>query len=428
MVGGLGQVVVNVTDTIVLGRLNEVALGASAIGGLFLASFLMISYGFSSGMQLLVARKVGEENHTDVGKIFQNASFLNLLFALMVMIIFLPGVSFFAKIFIASCEIREAATTFVFIRLLGLPLAFGVALFRGFFSGIAKTSIISVAIGTMALLNLVLNYLLVFGHYGFPRLEVAGSAIASVISELVAVVIYVVYSIKNKKLEKYYLTRKFKIEKETILSLLQISLPLMLQFFIAIGSWFIFFLMVEKLGERPLAVSNLVRNVYMILMIPVLAFSNTTHTVVSNLFGASKVSEILPTVRKIVLLNLIATVMLVLINLINPTVSLFFFSNLNDVVQASIGTVYIISCSIFFFGIANAALSTIAGLGKTNVTLAIEIITLITYFGFTYVAIYIFQWPLEAIWCNEFVYFITMLLAALLYLWRYFSKTKSTLA
>ncbi len=423
MLSGFGQMIVNVTDTVFLGRLNEVALGASAIGGLLLASFLMISYGFSTGMQIVIARKDGEGNRSEIGNVFWQSAYFKLFLSLMIVVVFLPFAPVFLETFVTSRTVLAACVTFITIRLLGLPFAYAISLFRGYYSGIGQTKIISIAIGSFAVLNVFLNYLLVFGNWGFPRLEIAGSAIASVISEIVGALVFLVYTLYSKSSKEFGLNIRPPYSWEVLSEVLEISLPMMMQFFLAVGSWFAFFLIVENLGERSLAISNLVRNVYMLLMIPIIAFSNTTNTVVSNLVGQNKINEIIPTLKIILPMNLGFTLILVFLNLLNPSILLGIYTNLDAVINDSITTIYIISGSIFFFALANCCLSTVSGLGKTNVALGIEALTLVCYFLYTWLAVYVFHWSLEAVWCNEYVYFISMLIISMLYLWRYFSKS-----
>jgi len=73
----VAQNVINVTDTAFLGRVSEVALGASAIAGVFYFAIYMIGFGFSQGAQILIGRRNGEENFTQIGPIFNNSLLFN---------------------------------------------------------------------------------------------------------------------------------------------------------------------------------------------------------------------------------------------------------------------------------------------------------------------------------------------------------------
>jgi MATE family multidrug resistance protein len=78
ILGGVAQTVVNVTDTAFLGRVNEVALGASAIAGLFYVTVFMLGLGFSIGTQIIIARFDGENNHREIGRVLDHSIYFML--------------------------------------------------------------------------------------------------------------------------------------------------------------------------------------------------------------------------------------------------------------------------------------------------------------------------------------------------------------
>lgn len=78
----------------------------------------------------------------------------------------------------------------------------------------------------------------------------------------------------------------------------------MLQYFLSIATWFMFFIAVEHLGQRELAVANIVRSIYVVMLIPVNSLATTTNTFVSNSIGAGAINQVMPTIRKICKLSL----------------------------------------------------------------------------------------------------------------------------
>ena len=89
-------------------------------------------------------------------------------------------------------------------------------------------------------------------------------------------------------------------------SVLKLAFPTMIQKLLSFGTWFIFFALVEHMGETPIAVSGIVRSVYMLVMIPVFAFGATANTLTSRLIGEGKQNEVMPTVFKTIGQGLIA--------------------------------------------------------------------------------------------------------------------------
>jgi Na+-driven multidrug efflux pump len=85
------QNVVNVTDTAFLGHLGEIELGASAIGGLFYTTLYMVGFGFTIGVQILIARRHGEKNFGAIGRIFDNSAYFLGFTSLIISVLFLTG-------------------------------------------------------------------------------------------------------------------------------------------------------------------------------------------------------------------------------------------------------------------------------------------------------------------------------------------------
>ncbi|MBU0488989.1 MAG: MATE family efflux transporter, partial [Bacteroidetes bacterium] len=174
ILGLVAQNVINVTDTAFLGRVGEAELGASAIGGLFYIALFMLGFGFGIGAQILMARRNGERNFRDIGRIFDQS--LYFLFALAVVlwafIWFLsPGI---LRDAIASPDVYKKSVEYIDYRIFGIFFAFMNVLFRSFYISITRTLIITMGAAIMAVVNIVLDYVMIFGHAGFPEMGIAG--------------------------------------------------------------------------------------------------------------------------------------------------------------------------------------------------------------------------------------------------------------
>ena len=182
----------------------------------------------------------------------------------------------------------------------------------------------------------------------------------------------------------------------------------MIQVFIALSSWFAFFLIVEKMGERQLAISNLTRNVYMLLMICLMGFSNATNTIVSNMIGQDKRKQIESVVKRIIKMSALTTLSVVVLNLLAWRYSVLLFTNDQELVEATFGCILIISGSSLFFAVSYVLLSVVSGSGGTLATLLIEASTLVFYLFATYLTAILFRCRIEIVWGTEYVYFIAM--------------------
>ena len=191
--GLLAQNIINVTDTAFLGRVGEVELGASAMGGLFYICVFTIAFGFSIGSQILIARRNGEGRYKDVGPVMiQGGTFLLGLAVLMFGLTHLLAPSV-VRLLISSDSIFDATMEFLNWRIFGFFFAFINVMFRALYIGITRTKVLTMNAVVMALVNVLLDYILIFGKLGFPALGVTGAAVATLFSRIIEAAVMVVY-------------------------------------------------------------------------------------------------------------------------------------------------------------------------------------------------------------------------------------------
>jgi len=188
---------IGMTDTAFLGRVGEIELGASAIAGIYYLAIFMMAFGFSIGAQIMIARRNGEQRYNEIGTIFyQGIYFLLALAAVMftLSICFSPHI---LKNIISSPNIYEAAVSYINWRVFGFFFSFIMVMFRAYFVGTTQTKTLTLNSIVMVLSNVVFNYILIFGKFGFPKLGIAGAAIGSSLAELVSVLFFVIYTWKR---------------------------------------------------------------------------------------------------------------------------------------------------------------------------------------------------------------------------------------
>ena len=209
LVSLLMEHLINMTDTAFLGRVGEVELGASALAGVYYMAIYMLAFGFSIGAQILIGRRNGEGNYKDIGPIFiQGVLFLLGLATLMFTVsrIYTPSV---LRSVIDSEQVYVATNDYMKWRVFGFFFSFVAVMFRAFFVGITTTRILSINSLVMVGTNVVLNYLLIFGKFGFPALGISGAAIGSSVAELVSMIFYILYTWKKVDWKKYALFNMF---------------------------------------------------------------------------------------------------------------------------------------------------------------------------------------------------------------------------
>ena len=242
-----------------------------------------------------------------------------------------------------------------------------------------------------AIVNVAFDYLLIFGKFGFPTMGIAGAAIASVISEIVALGFFIIYTKKYIDLSHYQLFKNLQFQYKRTLNILKVAAPVMTQNFLSIVSWLAFFMIIEQIGELELAASHIVRSIYMVLMIPLFGFSSATSTLVSNLMGSGKVKEVLSLVKKVLILSLSFTAAFIPITLSFPTQLARIYTAETNLILAVKPVLYVISFSMLFFCTAMILYSAVTGTGKTLHSLAVESFSILIYLISAYLVGIYFQ-------------------------------------
>lgn len=414
ILGSVIQNIISVTDTAFLGRVGEVELGAAAIGSVFYLALVMLGFGFSVGTQIIVARRFGENKHHEIGIIIEHSHYFLFLLAVVLVAMMQSLTPIIFNHVLESDKIRQAAQDFLKYRIFGLIFSFINFGFGAFYIGIARTKVITLTTVLMALTNVFFDYVLIFGKLGFDAYGIAGAAIASVIAEVAACVFYIFYTLKfvDNKYFGLFQFRKFSFPQ--FKRIFTIAFPSMMQNFISIFGWFFFFLFVEKLGEHSLAISNVIRSVYVVMLIPIWGFTSATNSLVSFIIGRERSDEVLSLVFKILKLCLIGVALLVLINVVFPENVLSIYTNNPVIIQDSLPSLYIVSIAAIFLTIGFVFFSGVSGTGMTKISFAIETVVIIMYVILTYVFVNLKNSSVEIVWSVEIFYgFIIALLSYL---------------
>ena len=203
----LAQNVINVTDTAFLGHVSEVALGASAMGGLFYICVFTIAFGFSTGSQIVIARRNGEGRYTDVGPVMIQGVMFLFVMALLLFGFTKAFGGNIMRLLVSSESIYKGTMEFLDWRIYGFFFSFINVMFRALYIGITRTKVLTINAVVMALTNVVLDYALIFGKFGLPEMGIKGAAIASVLAEASSILFFLIYTYVTIDLKKYGLNR-----------------------------------------------------------------------------------------------------------------------------------------------------------------------------------------------------------------------------
>ena len=409
---------INLTDTIFLGHVGEVELGASALAGIYYLAIFMLAFGFSVGVQILIGRRNGEQRYAEIGSVFRQGTIFLLALATVLFFVSQWATPAALRLFIQSDAVYAATEQYMEWRVYGFFFSFVAVMYRAFFVGITRTRVLTVNSIVMVLSNVMLNYVLIFGKCGFPALGIAGAAIASSVSEAVSVVFFMIYVHRKVDRVKYGFSLRNRFDPRLLGHVLGISVWTMIQSFVSISTWFFFFLAVEHLGERPLAITNIVRSISSLMFIVVNAFASATSSLVSNLMGAGQARYVIPFCGRAIRMcyAIVAPVML-LVTIFPQTILRLYTDNL-PLIEASVPALWVMVSSYLVNVPCLILFNAVSGTGNTRSAFGMELVTLAIY---AFYVVWLILWlkaDVALCWTTEHLYAIVMLTFCWIYLKR----------
>ncbi|WP_029904732.1 MATE family efflux transporter [Prevotella sp. 10(H)] len=425
MLGLLAQNVVQLTDTFFLGLVSDplrpgiagIYQSASGLAGIYYVAIFTICFGFSIGGQILISRRNGEKNYDRIGSIVIQGILFLQIFALI--LFFLSG--FLSEnvlsAFMKSPDMYDATEKYLSWRVYGFFFAAINVMFRAFYVGIARTKVLTFNAFAMAFANVIGDYLLVFGKFGFPEMGIEGAAIASVLSELVSVLFFCIYTFAKIDFKKYGFV-KMKFNTTIIKSILNISSFTMVQYLISMSTWFIFFVAIEQHSEDALKITNLVRSFYLVYFIPMNALGTTANTLVGNTIGAGNIRGVIPLIKKICLLNLGFILVLMAITLVAPEfwISLIAPRDQISIIGETVTPLVVLLFSLPISSLGTVIFSSISGTGNTKAALFLEMITMVIYVLAMFWIVIYKQMSVAWCWTVEYFYWGPLLIFCIVYL------------
>lgn len=415
MIGNLAQTLITFTDTAFLGHLGVVALGASMMAGMYYFVFTTMAMGLAIGIQIIIARRFGAKEYNKIGGIFQHGAASILIFGLLLFAIMRIFSGSLLDFIIESDGIYAGAMEYIGFRQFGIVFVCFNYLYRALYTGLSNTKVITYSTILMATVNIVLDYCLIFGKFGLPEMGIGGAALASLIAEGTASLFFTAYTYIKLGKREYELFKPHGFDKELAVNIVRIATPTMFQKLFSFSAWFIFFILIEKMGEEAIGISSIARSVYMILFIPVFGFLATSNTLTSRIIGAGHADEVLRTVFRIILNCIICCIPLILVCIFFPTTVMSIYTDDMALANAAIPSIYVICGAIIFQAIGAVAFESVSGTGNTNAALWLEFGILALYIVYIWMLTNITT-HVAWVWTCEYLYGGLIALVSIIYI------------
>ncbi|MBA4145043.1 MAG: hypothetical protein C0523_04710, partial [Cytophaga sp.] len=401
-----------ITNNVFLGGLGEKELASAGITGVYYLIFAVIGNGLNNGLQSLIARRAGQNLPKEIGRLFYHGVWIALGVAAIGIVLTYLFAPVILRAVIHNPETAEQVIHFLLIRIWGLPFLYLYVMRNALLVGTNQTNFLVYGTLAEASANIFLDYGFIYGHFGLPALGFNGAAYASIIAEGTGLfVIYAVIHFKGLNKQFAFFEQK-KFDPAVFKLLLVQSSPLILQYAISIASWEFFYILIEHHGDRALAVSNTMRNIFGLFGIFAWAFASTTNSMVSNIIGQGRHDEVIPLIKRIVKISFsICLSIFIVLNLV-PQLFLSFYGQGDEFITYAIPVVRVVSVALLMMSFGTIWLNAVTGTGNTVVNLTIEMVTIVIYCMYVYLVLEVFHLPITWGWGSEWVYWMSMFIMA----------------
>jgi putative MATE family efflux protein len=345
-----------------------------------------------------------------------NGLMLSVLFALGLMVLSLWFAPLIFGLSLHNSTNIFLSIDYLFLRVWGLPFLMLTQMANAFFISIHKSRFLIYGSVAGTLTNIVFDYLLIFGMYGFPAMGLQGAAVASILGEIAFCATMFGGFYFNRIYREYPVHHYLSFDTGLSTRSLRLASPLIVQFLFSIGGWQIFFIFVEHLGNRELAASQILRSIFGIVSIGTWALAATCNSMVSNIIGQQKQREVLYLIKKVAKISFIYTLCITVLLLVFSDQFLSLYRDDPVLVAFSKPSLRIIVLASLIMSLSTVLFNGVVGTGNTLINLTIEITCVFIYLIYCYIVIERLRLPLHWAWASEFVYWTSLLVISYAYL------------
>ena len=330
ILGMLGHTLVSFVDNIMVGQLGTAELAAVSLGNSFMFIAMSLGIGFSTAITPLVAEADGQDDFKK-GK----SSFKHGLFLCMVLGAALVGAVFLARPLMyamkqptAVVDLAMPYLTWVAVSL--LPLIIFQA-FKQFSDGLSLTRYPMYATFLANIINVILNYMFIFGKFGAPALGVVGAAVGTLVSRVV-MVIYLWFLLYSKEQSKAFVThiKLFTLSKKMLSKVFHLGFPSALQMFFEVAIFTAAIWLSGLLGKNPQAANQIALNLSSMAFMVAMGLSVASMIRVGNQKGLKNYKELRRIAFSLFLLGVLLAIFFALLFFIFHKSLPSIYVNLND--------------------------------------------------------------------------------------------------
>lgn len=359
----LVQALYNVVDSAFVAQISENALTAVSMAFPIQNLMIAVSAGTGVGINALLSRSLGEKNIKDANLAANNGVFLAVLSYAVFAVFGLFFSRFYYEMQTDIVEVVEYGTQYMFIITVFSIGIFMQVTFERLMQSTGRTFYNMITQGTGALINIILDPILIFGLFGFPKMEVAGAAAATVIGQCIAMFLCIYYN-QKKNVEIRLSVKKFKPNLKTIKIIYEVGFPSIIMQ--SIGSVMTYGInrILLMFSSTAVAVFGVYFKLQSFIFMPVFGLNNGMIPIVAFNYGARNRERIVKTVKLSIWIAIGIMAIGVFIFQVFPRELLAIFNASEEMFRIGIPALRIISLSFIFAGFCIIVTSVFQALGN----------------------------------------------------------------
>jgi multidrug resistance protein, MATE family len=292
VIGQLGLMMMSVVDSIMVGKIGAEPLAAASLGSSIFILILIIGIGISNAITPLTAIAVGARRFEDCGTIFKQGFLVNLVSAIILVLITVTAAQYITYLN-QPPAVAEKAVSYTSILGYSILPSMIFLTYKNFIEGLSVMRPAMIITLAANIINAFVNWLLIYGNWGFPRLELDGAGWATLASRTFMMVLLMLYVHKADYFKRFNVAfRKFKVNAAVVKKILSLGLPGGIQYFFEVGAFSFAVIMAGWLGTEQLAAHQIVINLASISFMAVLGISAAGSIRVANAVGNESTKDI----------------------------------------------------------------------------------------------------------------------------------------
>jgi MATE family multidrug resistance protein len=383
MMGGMAsQNVANLIDIYMIGYLGKEALGAVGFASFLYFMTCAIFQGLGTGVQTLVARRIGEKRR-------EEAAYPLMLSLILILFLSFPmsiGLYYVAPMLMDKIQpnssVRELMLVYFQARVFSIFATATHFCFRGFWNGVQIPKVYLNAILILHSTNITLNFLLIFGGLGIPALGVFGVGLSSSIALYIALISYLYFAVRYAKAFGFHwesfkavLYESFSgLHKTEYQQLIKLSLPAGLQQFSLLAGFSVFYWIVGHIGTEASAAANVILNINLTGILPLMGFGMATTTLVSKAMGEKHVDMAYQWAWDVAKISVLVILVIAAVIFTFPTQILGIFIKQPEVIAIGITPLRLASIWLLAESVGLIMLHALMGAGATKSTMLVALI------------------------------------------------------